>query len=428
MSDNANHRSVLERAREFLVEQGGDLSIEARGAVPGNFLAIVGAYFFTRLGDALISPKVTLVWLLSSLGAPLWMTALLVPIRESGSMIPQLIIAGCIRRQPVRKWVWVIGSILQGLLVVGMALTALWLEGAAAGWSILGCVTLFALARGLCSVAAKDVLGKTIPRGRRGRVNGVSASVAGVATLVVATLLWAPELPDGALIALLLAAAGLWLAGAAVYSTIRESAGATDGSAGGLLPALSRLSLLWRDARLRHFVMARALLLSTALSAPFYVLLSREHANASLGYFLFAQGVAALVGGPMWGRFADRSSRAVMVSSGSAAALLGFAVVGVEQFDPQLAGSAWFYPLVFFALMLAHDGVRLGRKTYVVDMATGNQRTDYVAVSNSVIGLLLLVAGLSGALVQVYSPVVLIALLALMALAGALVCRTLPEP
>ena len=58
--------------------------------------------------------------------------------------------------------------------------------------------------------------------------------------------------------------------------------------------------------------------------------------------------------------------------------------------------ASWFYPLAFFGLGLAHAGVRLGRKTYMVDMAEGNRRTDYVAVSNSVIGALLLVSGVIG--------------------------------
>lgn len=49
-------------------------------------------------------------------------------------------------------------------------------------------------------------------------------------------------------------------------------------------------------------------------------------------------------------------------------------------------------------LAIAHAGVRIGRKTYLVDMAGGNKRTDYTAVSNTVIGLLLLlVGGLSAA-------------------------------
>ena len=53
----------------------------------------------------------------------------------------------------------------------------------------------------------------------------------------------------------------------------------------------------------------------------------------------------------------------------------------------------WLYPVAFFVLAIAHAGVRIGRKTYMVDMAGGTKRTDYTAVSNTVIGILLLVVG-----------------------------------
>ena len=47
---------------------------------------------------------------------------------------------------------------------------------------------------------------------------------------------------------------------------------------------------------------------------------------------------------------------------------------------------------------IAHDGVRVRRKTYLVDMAGGTERTDYVSVSSSVIGALPLLEllGLTG--------------------------------
>ena len=58
------------------------------------------------------------------------------------------------------------------IAIVGLGWVAVSLEGTAAGWAILGLVTLFSLARGFCSVASKDVLGKTVPKTRRGRVSG----------------------------------------------------------------------------------------------------------------------------------------------------------------------------------------------------------------------------------------------------------------
>ncbi|WP_200881945.1 hypothetical protein [Nitrincola sp. A-D6] len=78
------------------------------------------------------------------------------------------------------------------------------------------------------------------------------------------------------------------------------------------------------------------------------------------------------------------------------------------------------YLLAFFGLGVAHAGVRLGRKTYMVDMASGNKRTDYVAVSNSVIGAVLLLTGLVGAVTALISVQATLILLGLAGLTGAL--------
>ena len=84
-------------------------------------------------------------------------------------------------------------------------------------------------------------------------------------------------------------------------------------------------------------------------------------------------------------------------------------------------------PLAYFVLSVAHSGVRVGRKTYVVNLASGNQRTDYVAISNSVIGVLLLIVGGVGSLAAIIGNAGVIGLLALMGLAGIAMGGTLPE-
>ena len=106
---------------------------------------------------------------------------------------------------------------------------------------------------------------------------------------------------------------------------------------------------------------------------------------------------------------------------------LGLLVVVLSVLWPTLVAQTGFYPAAYFVLGIAHSGVRLGRKTYIVDMAGGNKRTDYVAVSNTVIGLVLLGTGLIGALAGLVSALGVIVVLSLLGLAGALLGRHLPE-
>ena len=204
-----------------------DIPDDACDEQPQAFLRQLLAQTFTKIGDALTSSRLVLAWMLASIGSPAILISLLVPLRESLSLLPQLFIARWIREHALRKWFWVAGSLAQAMALLAMIPALAWLPGETASLLIVILLALFSLARGVCSVAAKDVLGKTISKSRRGRLTGLAASIAGFVTLGVAALLWfAPERagdagPDIALFALLLAvAAGLWLAAAAVYAGI----------------------------------------------------------------------------------------------------------------------------------------------------------------------------------------------------------------
>jgi len=385
-----------------------DIDESACREVPHNFSLLLLSQLATKLGDALASPKTVLAWASAAVGAPAAVLGLLVPVRESGSLIPQLVIGGMVRRLSLRKWVWVAGSLLQGLCILLLGLTVLTLQGVAAGSVIVALVALFSLARGFCSVASKDVLGKTLPKGQRGQLTGWSASAAGCITLVVggALLIWSGR-PAASVLGLLIAGAGaLWFAGAGLFALVREYPGETSGGGNAGAAALASLALLRDDVPFRNFVIARALLMCSALSAPFYVALGQgrpaEAGDSALalmlGFFVLADGLASLVSAPLWGRASDRSSRQVMAGAALITAFTGLMVFAVARLWPVLLDNAAFLPAAYFLLCVAHAGVRVGRKTYVVDLASGNKRTDYVAVSNSVIGVLLLLVGSLGAL------------------------------
>ena len=410
-----------------------DIPEEACNDVPRNFFLLLGSNALSKLGDELMSPKTVLAWVFSFVGAPAALIGLLVPIRESGSLIPQLAIAAWVRRLPIRKWVWVLGSVLQFTSVLGIAGCAFQLRGAAAGWAIITCLVVFSLARGMCSVSSKDVLGKTIAKTRRGLLTGLASSISGgIAIAMGALLMLLGRGENGpAFYGMLLAGAGvLWLAAATVYSLITEVPGATSGGGNAGTQALSQLRLLRDDRPFRNFVLTRAMLLSTALTAPYYIILARESGDGgvkSLGLFVVAAGLASLVSATVWGRQSDVSSRRVLIRAGLSAGVLGVLAFCLAQFTGIIAGYWWVAPLLYFTLCIFHNGVRLGRKTYLVDMAGGNKRTDYVAVSNTVIGVILLASGLVGAAAGFIPPQGMILGFSLLSIAGAFLGTSLPE-
>jgi len=143
----------------------------------------------TKLADGLIDPKLVLAWLLNAIGAPGYLIGVLVPVREAGSLLPQLFLASYIERHAYRKWIWAAGSALQGLAAIGMAIAALTLSGAAAGWVILVCLAVLAVARAACSASFKDILSRTVDKGQRGKVSGTAGTLAAALVFAFAILL-----------------------------------------------------------------------------------------------------------------------------------------------------------------------------------------------------------------------------------------------
>ncbi|CAH9063792.1 hypothetical protein PSECIP111951_02973 [Pseudoalteromonas holothuriae] len=397
--------------------------------VPGNFVILLVSQILSKFADALLNPKVTLPWLMQGLGVPSAFIAWLVPIRESGSLLPQLAIASYIKTLGLRKWVWVIGALIQALCIVCMILIALTLMGLQAGWALLAVLSLFSLARGFNSIAGKDVLGKVIPKTQRGNIGGLAASMAGLATLLFALILgFIPKSQQhlAVLITLTLGAA-MWLLAAIYYSKIVEYKGAIKKGENGLKLTLSKLKLLYQDKAFAHFVMTRGFLLCSALSAPFYIVLaSQNQLNLPLlATFMAVSGAASLLSAPLWGRLSDLSSKYVLILSACLATLNGLVVYLVAQYSQTVLQSIWFLPMMYFLLSVAHQGVRLGRKTYLVNLAQGNQRTDYVSVSNTVIGVLLLLLGSIGFLDNWLSVSALILIYSLLGFVGAISAKFL---
>lgn len=406
-----------------------DISDKDCTVIKGNRRLLIFAQIATALAELMTNAKTILPWLLQAVGAPVWIIGWLVPIRESGSMLPQIILGAYVRRLPKRKGAWLLGAGLQAACLILMAMVALAFSGWLAGLLLLLLLAIMSVSRGLCSIAAKDVLGKTVPKRERGKVTGAGASWAGGIGLVFGLLLSRlNDIPLWGYGAILLAAAAIWGVGILCYWSIKEEAGATEGGVDGWRHALNNLKLMREDKYFARFLLVRTLLLSTALVTPYYVLLAQQ-ADASmkvLGLLVIAQGLAQFLSSWIWGRMADHSARRVMQWAASIASGLGILVwlhLEVAQGTPWLG----YFPLVIFVLSLAHAGVRVGRKTYLVDLAGGQRRTDYVAVSNTLMGILLLLVGALSMLLALLSNLAVILVFSLLGMIGVWLAQTLPN-
>lgn len=223
------------------------------------------------------------------------------------------------------------------------------------------------------------------------------------------------------LITMLCIAGVLWLGSALLFSQVPEQAGATEGGASALNNALQSAKLLNTDAALRAFVLARILLISTAYAIPFLVVMvftNADGSNRALALVILAEGLAAFTSGVVWGIYADRAAHQVMMIAGAlTAATLAMVLLAPADFMTAAGGLAG--AIALYVAAIAHQGTRLGRKTYVVDLATADNRAAYVAISNSVIGLFVSVGGSLGWVAQRFGNDAVLAALLVMALVGA---------
>lgn len=396
---------------------------------PRNFFTHVTSLSLSKLADGLVDPKLVLSWLLTSLGAPGAVIGLLVPVREAGALLPQMFTAASIRAMPLRKYAWAGGAVMQGVAALAIFAFALMFEEATAGWAILGALGVLALARSVCSVSYKDVLGKTVSKSRRGTATGVAGSIAAGLVILFAVLLVSGVVERRTIVLAALVGAGLcWILGGVVFATLQEAKGATEGGEQAFSVARQNLSLLSQDPQLKLFIAARGCLTATALAPPFMVAASSSEGQTAfegLGFLVLASSGAGLVSSFVWGRLADRSSRKVLLISALAGAIaLGATCLAVIA---GVIATIWVLPLLLFGLMIAYQGARLGRSTHLVDMANEDTRAAYTALSNTIIGVILLTGSVFGVLAQALGNAAVLGSMAALCLAGAFFAFRLEE-
>lgn len=394
-----------------------------------NGLIHVAALTLTKSADSLIDPKLVLSWLLNSLGAPGIVLGALVPVREAGSMLPQLALAKQVEKAAQRKRIWAAGAVLQGLAAFGIALAVLMLDGAAAGWTVLGLLAVLAVARSAASVSYKDVLARTIEKGRRGTVTGLAASVAAVTAfgfgLLMALGVFAVAVP---VLAGAIALAGFaFVVAGLLFLRLKEPDNKAEGTQDDGITALIRP--LREDRQLQVFIAARAALTVTALAPPFIIMLSSAQGDSALdqlGPMVMASTAAAVLSSYIWGRLSDHSSRQTLMVAGVLAAFALF-VTGLAGWAFGGLGGAWGAGLAIFAAQIAYEGVRAGRKLHLTDMAEDDFRARYTALSNTLIGLALMAGGAFGLAAESFGPAVLLMVFAVISLTGALIASRLDE-
>ncbi|WP_370245229.1 MFS transporter [Alteromonas abrolhosensis] len=342
---------------------------------------LIAGLSLNKLADLLISAKTTLTALLVSVGAPVWMIGWLVPIRESGALLPQVLISICLRKHAQRHIVWRIGMITQVFSVVGMLLSVILFSGFIAGILVLASLVLLSLGRSACSLTVKDMEADVAKKGERGNLIGVASTVSGVVTLVIAIplVIYDGALTSNILLVVLCASMLAFILTLICVWPIKTRVEVEDSPE-------NTFSINF-DTTIYKFIFVRGLFVHSALVAPYFMIERNGDVKELLPIYIGAEATAALLSSIIWGKIADKSAKLTLRLSGLLA--LGACVGLLFWQTSSIVTSA----LLFFVLSVAHAGVRTGRKTYSLDVKEGHDRTELVGFSNTAIGIILLAFG-----------------------------------
>ncbi|WP_338517251.1 MFS transporter [Alteromonas gracilis] len=375
---------------------------------------LIAGLSLNKLADLLISAKTTLPALMLSIGAPTWMVGWLVPIRESGALLPQALLSFYLRGHSKRHIVWRAGMIIQTLSVACILLALFMSSSGATNSAVSGAIVLIALVllslgRSACSLTVKDMEADVAEKGERGNLIGMASTISGVATLAVALplLLVSEALDKRMLMGIIGFSASVFALTLVCMWPIK-----TDVSVGKDSDSNTSVFSVNFDSTVYKFIFVRGLFVHSALVAPYFMIQKEESAANLLPIYIAAEALATLLSSLIWGKVADKSARLTLQIAGAMAlvACIGLLVSNSESLVLSAA--------LFFVLSIAHAGVRTGRKTYSLDVKEGHERTELVGFSNTSIGLILLAFGsLYAALTPVLTFSVVYVMAAMIALA-----------
>jgi hypothetical protein len=353
-----------------------------------TFTQLISIATCGKLADLLISAKTTLPWLLASLGAPIWIVSMLVPIRESGSLIPQWPLKQKVSHIENRLVIWRWGIVIQACSIFLMLASAIFTKALIAGLLILFCLLLLSLGRSLSSLSMKDIQGINVEKGQRGKLVGMASTMSGLLSLITAGLLiLSPQ--DMSIKAIqLLITFSAFIMFVSLFLSIGLTANLSDNKKDSN-DGKSLWKTINQQADLRQLIISRCLLLHAALIAPFFVSASAINNDFfQLPYFIIASALASFLSSYLWGKMADKSAIHTMLYATLLCISASVAFYFVTSVDKW-----WVDVFLFFVLNLGYAGIRIGRKTYMLDIAQGSQRTLYVAAANSMVGYVLLMLG-----------------------------------
>lgn len=405
-----------------------------------NFASLVLDGVCFAIGAAFLEANTLLPSLVSLLTNNSVIIGLVSTMRNAGYLLPQLFVAGYAERLPFKKPLLRINGAVNRLSVLLMAMAVFLLAGK---WpqmaliSLLFAIFLFAITDGIGGVPWTDLVAKTIPSTRRGRLFATMQSVGGLgafcAGLFVRQVLASVAFPFNYSLLLLV---GFVFMVISLIGTllVKEKAGVVRPSST-MAEYWRRLPVIWRESpSFQRMMFTRMVFSCFYLALPFYVIFARERlgfAESTVGLFLSAQMAGSILASLLWGYLGDEHSNRTVIRAVTLVATTTPALALLASWMTQLGwrlGSFILSALVFATVGATLSGNWMGFTNYLLDVASDVDRPTYVGMMNTLTAPFTFLPVVGGLLLRFVSHEILFAGTVGIVGISVLLAEKLPEP
>jgi MFS family permease len=396
-----------------------------------NFGAFVADYASFLIGFNFISVASVLPAFVRQLTDSAPLIGLASTIFNAGWTLPQLAAARVLENRPRKK------GFLRAAMIwrisIPLIAVALWSGLASRPTAMLtlffACMAVFALSDGFVTLAWFEILARTIPERRRGRLIGLSQFIGGAAGIgvgvIVGRILQTRSFPEN--YALLFTCASLGMAVSAVALLLLREPAPEVRPSDDRVPSRSWLAVLAGDRDFRRLIACRMLVGMTSLATPFYVNHAADVMNLPervIGGFVVASTAGSLASSIILGLGSERLGTRRIIHITSVVSIIGpIFVLAVDVLRVGWLTNA--YPVAFVTLGVSTSSWMLGFTNYMLEIAPERIRPAYVGLGNTLMGLMAFVPMFGGWLLQVSSFRVLFGLAGLLCALGAALTFTL---
>lgn len=397
-----------------------------------------GANF--NIGSAFLESNTVLPTFVRTLTSSPLLIGMVSAIRSFGYLMPQVFVAGYIESRPMKKpFMMKVGYVMR-VAGITMALSALLAKNNPnlALTVFFGALVVFAFSDGLGGLPWMDIVARTIPPDRRGRLFGTQQAVGGTLSFLSGFLIrhllnQNGDYPMNYFVVLALGA--FFMCGSLVaMHFIIDPGGPASKTYCSMGTYLKKLPATWREnPQFRQLMVTRLLTGSFHLCLPFFAI----HAQTDLGFpasvvglFVSAQMVGTVVGGPIWGSLGDRYGPYLVIRSMAVITMLTpFLALGAR-----LAVSLGVQALAYFLYFLLYvciggsfGGTWIGFSNYVFDISGEGNRATLMGLYNTIGAPLTLLTMVGGWFLQMSDFPTLFSIVAAIEMVACRVAFRLPK-